>query len=156
MRYLPLVVLFFCSFIYASDKEDILLLDGNWSCPVDNDFDGVKLKGNSSDKYNSKDMTYTSESDINFAIGEGSPFAKIKIIDSGKWEYKNSSFKYVMSSIEIELIFDQLGIITDDVLSQMKEGMLTDQQSFMTKSLNKSTWVTFDPQTEETSECKKV
>ena len=156
MRCTVISLLFVSAFVFAQDDKEIALLSGSWNCPIDIKVDEIKLEGTALDNYKSDDMTYTSDSTITFIYGDKLPIAKIRMIESGKWTYKNSQLVYHTGDLKLEVIFDYENILTNENVTQMKKDIMEDEAPIITNSINSKVWVTTDPETTETSECYKV
>ncbi|MDO6677105.1 hypothetical protein [Shewanella sp. 4_MG-2023] len=156
MRYILVILLLTSHFASASDSREINLLSGKWDCPLDIDVDEIKLKGTATDHYNSDSMTYSSDSTITFIYGGNLPIAKIRLLESGSWEYEKSHLTYRTNDLKIEVIFDYEDILTEETLEQMKVDFMEDEAPIITESIDSEIWVTKDPETNKTSECFKV
>ena len=156
MRYFLIMLLSISQFANASDSREIDLLSGNWNCPLDIDVDGIKLKGTANDHFNSEGMIYRSDATITFIYGGNLPIAKIKLLESGSWEYEKSQLTYRTNDVKIEVVFDYEGILTEETLEQMKVDFTEYDKPIITESIDSKIWITKDPETNKTSECFKV
>lgn len=154
MKYALLLLLWAVPTCFASDSQDIQLLNGKWLCEIELTEDGIDITGHSNEHYNATTMTYESISKANFFFNN-ELIATLNYTESGNWQYKDKRFYYLADTVNLAVELDIYNMLTKDAIADMQEEILNDRAPVVTRSLSEVKWVSFDESIKNESVCTR-
>jgi hypothetical protein len=135
---------------YAFDN-DFSMIDGKWDCSPEPNGEMILV---SIIEYKTQNMSYSHNGMVTF-IQKGGEESILELKTVGTFKFESLMLEQQIDSIDIAIVKDNTGFLIG-AKENLRNAMLADTASTITKSINENRWVQVNSETNEITVCKKI